>query len=119
MEDILKNKIVSEQLSSVEFVQDYLQLHFDGKTITAYVWPQLIHNNEISYFGDSGYRDKLCNFIGKEVKDLFYTDKQFLVLYFNEIYGSIKINLDAKNPEIVSEIAVFNDPIDNTWAIFD
>src|SRR5580692_5452288 len=33
--------IIGEQLSSVEFVQDYVQLRFDGPTLTAFVWPEL------------------------------------------------------------------------------
>src|ERR1700686_1222650 len=53
-------KIVGEQLSSVEFVQDYVQLHFDGPTITAFVWPTLNLGGNIMCFGDAGYRDALC-----------------------------------------------------------
>ena len=34
--------LVGWQLSSVEFVQDYLQLHFDDKTITFYIWPAVL-----------------------------------------------------------------------------
>ncbi len=119
METILKDKLVNEQLSSVEFVQDYLQLHFDGRIITSYIWPIINIKNESLIFGDVVYRNALCDFIGKKVKDLFFRDKEYLVLYFEEIKGSIKIDLNPNNPDIVSEIAVFNDKLDNTWAVFD
>jgi len=49
MESTLRKKLIGEQLSSVEFVQDYLQLHFDGRTITAYVWPKVFVNIETFY----------------------------------------------------------------------
>lgn len=119
MESILKDKLINEQLSSVEFVQDYLQLHFDGRTITSYIWPIINIKNESLIFGDVLYRNALCDFIGNKVKDIFFKDKEYLVLYFEEIKGSLKIDLDPNNPDIVSEIAVFNDILDNTWAVFD
>jgi len=119
MESILKDKLVNEQLSSVEFVQDYLQLHFDGRIITSYIWPTINIKNESLIFGDVVYRNALCDFIGKKVKDIFFRDKEYLVLFFDEINGSLKIDLDPNNPDIVSEIAVFNDKLDNTWAVFD
>ncbi|MBK7808451.1 MAG: hypothetical protein IPJ51_19490 [Saprospiraceae bacterium] len=56
METILKDKLINEQLSSVEFVQDYLQLHFDGRTITSYIWPIINIKNENLIFGDVVYR---------------------------------------------------------------
>lgn len=119
MEDTLKNKLVGEQLSSVEFVQDYIQLHFDGRTITAYIWPEVKIKNEIWRFGEIEYRNKLCSLIGIEVEDLFFQDKEFLVLLFKNEKGVININLSPTNPEIISEIAIFNDDLDQTWAIFD
>ncbi|MFZ1456146.1 MAG: hypothetical protein WAT46_08905 [Saprospiraceae bacterium] len=106
MESILKDKLINEQLSSVEFVQDYLQLHFDGRTITSYIWPIINIKNESLIFGDVLYRNALCDFIGNKVKDIFFKDKEYLVLYFEEIKGSLKIDLDPNNPDIVSEIAV-------------
>lgn len=71
MESILKDKLINEQLSSVEFVQDYLQLHFDGRTITSYIWPIINIKNESLIFGDVLYRNALCDFIGNKVKDIF------------------------------------------------
>jgi hypothetical protein len=61
------NKIVREQLSSVEFVQDYIQLHFDGPTLTAFVLPTVQLPEKKLGFGDFGYRDELCARIGRKV----------------------------------------------------
>lgn len=119
MESTLRKKLIGEQLSSVEFVQDYLQLHFDGRTITAYVWPKVFVNIETFKFHHKLYRNKLCSLIGNIVVDLSYQDKEHVTLVFKENKGTIKINLDPKNPEIVSEIAIFNDSLDKTWAVFD
>ena len=119
MEDKLKSKLVGEQLSSVEFVQDYVQLHFDGRTITVFIWPEIKIKNSIFRFGEIEYRNMLCNLIGIELEDLFLQDKAFLVLQFKDEKGVICINLSPTNPEIVTEIAIFNDELDHSWAIFD
>lgn len=119
MEEILKDKLIGEQLSSVEFVQDYLQLHFDGRTITIYVWPEIQNEDHTFQYGEEKYRNELCDFIGLEVKDLYYHDRDFLVLLFKETDNSIKLNLDPSNPDVVSEIAIFNDGLDKTWSVFD
>ena len=119
MEKILRDKLIGEQLSSVEFVQDYLQLHFDGRTITIYVWPEIQNEEDNFCFGEDRYRNELCAFIGLEVKDLYYQDKDYLVLLFKETKSSIKLNLDPSNPDVVSEIAIFNDELDKTWSVLD
>jgi hypothetical protein len=64
---MMLDSIVGEQLSSVEFVQDYIQLHFDGPTITAFVLPTVHLSRKRLGFGDSGYRDELCARIGRKV----------------------------------------------------
>lgn len=119
MEDKLKTKLVGEQLSSVEFVQDYVQLHFDGKTITVFIWPEIKIKNSIFRFGEIEYRNMLCNLIGIEVEDLLLRDKAFLVLQFKDEIGVICINLSPTNPKIITEIAIFNDESDQSWMIFD
>lgn len=41
----------------VEFVQDYVQLRFDGPTLTAFVWPVVSFSGKAVHFGESRYRD--------------------------------------------------------------
>jgi hypothetical protein len=65
------NLILGEQLSSVEFVQDYIQLHFDGPTLTLFAWPVVITNEKEHRFGTAtDYRDELCRRIGHKVLDV-------------------------------------------------
>src|ERR1051326_2940008 len=61
--------IRGEALSSVEFVQDYVQLRFDGATLTAYTRPHLSVAGKIFSWGDQGYRDALCAEIGMLVRN--------------------------------------------------
>jgi hypothetical protein len=64
---MMLDDIVGAQLSSVEFVQDYVQLHFDGPTLTALVLPTVHLSGRNVRFGDYGYRDELCARIGRKV----------------------------------------------------
>lgn len=52
--------IVAEKLSSVEFVQDYVQLRFDGPTLTVFTMPVVAADGRVFRVGDPGYRDALC-----------------------------------------------------------
>jgi len=60
-------RLVEEPLSSVTFVQDYVQLDFGAARLTAYAWPSVEIGGVIFRFGDRGYRDALCAFIAHEV----------------------------------------------------
>jgi hypothetical protein len=66
--------IDGEELSSVTFVQDYVQLDFNGPGFTLFQWPEVfvaegLQLGEGSYaHGDPGYRDALCLQIGQSVE---------------------------------------------------
>jgi len=46
------DRLIGEQLSAVQFIQDYLQLHFDGQGLTCYIWPEIYFHNHCFKFGD-------------------------------------------------------------------
>ena len=60
-------ELVGRELSSVEFVRDYLQLHVDGASLTAYTLPVVTVNCESLNLRQPGYRDALCSQIGDKV----------------------------------------------------
>jgi len=60
--------IEGEQLSAVTFVQDYVQLHFDGPTLTTITRPTVVAGDASFDYGAAGYRDRLCALIGHVVK---------------------------------------------------
>ena len=112
----LKDRLVGEELNAIQFVMDYLQVHFNAKGFTFYIWPSLNINNDIYEFGHIDYRNKLCEFIEKVVSDVYILD-DILIIEF-EKGDRIQLNLDPNNPKIVSEIAIFWDE-DGSWAVFD
>jgi hypothetical protein len=59
--------IEGQELSSVTFVQDYLQLEFNGPVLTLFIWPEVFRSEGSYAFGEPGYRDMLCGEIANTV----------------------------------------------------
>jgi hypothetical protein len=52
--------LIGEQLSAVTFVQDYLQLQFDGPRLTVFSHPVVMLGDKTFHWGKPGFRDALC-----------------------------------------------------------
>ena len=107
------NLIIGSELSSVEFVRDYIQLRFDGPSLTA-ITPPIIRSEENNYEWEmSGYCDVLRKCIGMTLHDAS-------VLLGKEIYlefdNGVRITISL-NPEdyVGPEAVVFNDGQQGVW----
>ena len=76
--------LIGRQLSSVEFVQDYLQLRFDGPCLTAITHPRVRVGQLWWEWGKPGYRDQLCDRIGKVVTKAVISEGQEVRLVFDD-----------------------------------
>ena len=54
------SSVIGQELSSVEFLQDHLVLHFDGPTLTLYTWPDVFREEGSYAYGEPEYRNVLC-----------------------------------------------------------
>lgn len=108
--------LVGEQLSSVVFVQDYLQLDFDGSRLTCFIWPEVTIGDSVFRFGDESYRNQLCSIISKEVAKTILIQDVIIQIVF-DTSSEIRLSLDPKNPQILHEIAMFVDEKGN-WSFF-
>lgn len=107
--DSLLGSLVGEQLGSVVFVMDYLQLDFSAARFSTYVWPTVTVGDVTSDFGDPGYRDALCAFITHEVLSVEESRESGLVIRFG--LGEIATNpapTDLSGPEI-AQLHVYED----------
>jgi hypothetical protein len=59
--------LIGRELSSVEFVMDYVQLKFQGPRLSAIVMPTLQRNGTELREGAPGYRDAVVDLIGQQV----------------------------------------------------
>ena len=56
-----------QELTSVEFLADYVRLRFDGPMLTLYAWPHVLLADFSVAFGEPEYRNALCAQIGETV----------------------------------------------------
>lgn len=76
-------RIVGAQLSSVQFVMDYLIVGFGPQgALTALVWPEIHDGNTILKFGLSDYRNRLCELIEQVVSAAELTEDETIVIAF-------------------------------------
>jgi hypothetical protein len=67
---MLLDDLKSQRLSSVEFVQDYIQLHFDDYTMTLYNPVKILQGSDGLRQEQVGFKDALCNLINRVVRDV-------------------------------------------------
>jgi len=96
------------QLSAVVFVQDYVQLQFDGPSLTAITRPRVHVMNQCFEWGNQGYRDALCGQIGKRVRQGLTIPEQEIKIEFED-ESSISISLKSEDYR-AAEAAVFANP---------
>jgi len=93
--------IVGQELSAVEFVQDYVQLRFDGPLVTFYEWPDVFREEGSYAFGEPEYRNMLCTVIGESVSAASVEESEALEIAF-ENGTSVRVSLreeDISGPE--------------------
>lgn len=60
--------IEGEELRSVTFIEDYLELRFGTPLLTLYAWPYVMLSDFSVAFGEPEYRNALCAQIGETVE---------------------------------------------------
>lgn len=106
----------NEQLSAVTFVQDYVQFHFDGPCLTAYVWPHIVNHKGSITLELPGYRDALCERIGKIVVNAFEEPGERLVIVFADDV-TLEVSLKEADRE-GPEAAMFDDQTGKSWNVW-
>ena len=94
------SELIGGQLSAVTFVQDYIQLWFDGAgmNITTPVTLKAA-SNEIKSWAP-GFRDLLCNQIGKIVSGVHQNGTELTIAFDDESHISVSLReADYSSPE--------------------
>lgn len=104
--------IVGEQLSAITFVQDYVQLHFDGPRLTAFSRPVVIIGGKTFHWGEPCFCDALCGRIAKKVMEARIAYGESIAITFED--GSI-IQVSLQDKDYVCSEAVKFDAQDAEW----
>ncbi len=89
--------IEGKELTAVEFVLDYLQLRFDGPTVTFYDWPTLLLPDFSLAHGEPEYRNGLCAQIGEEVETATLDEGDALTL---KLANNVVIALSLREEDL-------------------
>lgn len=119
MTDSLLEALVEEELGSIVFVMDYLQLDFGNARLSVYVWPTVSIGDVSRGFGDPGYRDALCALIAHEVVETEESPEAGLVIRFG--LGEVVIKpepTDLSGPEIAMLQVHENSYRDASWMVW-
>ena len=90
--------LIGETISAVCFVQDYVELHFNGPILRCLTPPLIFAGNTKKRFGDPGSRDLLCSLIGSEVKEVAVEDDIAITLIL-DAGNIISVPLDEASRE--------------------
>ena len=74
--------IEGQELTSVEFVADYLRLRFDGPMLTLFAWPHILLAEFSIAYGEPEYRNALCAQIGEMVAKASLEEMDALTVEF-------------------------------------
>jgi hypothetical protein len=94
-------RLVGSSVSAICFVQNYVQVMFEDLVLTCYSTPTVCISEKEASIHTPGYRDKLCELIGKSVQSVTERLRDELAIYF-EGGDSVRISLrfkDARSPE--------------------
>src|SRR5690348_10660052 len=83
METVLQ-QLRGEQLSAVTFVQDYLQLDFDGAGFSIFTPVSVDRGDAVARSGDENFRNALCEQISKRVEDVTLKAGEALAITFED-----------------------------------
>ena len=107
--------IKGHQLGAVTFVQDYVQLAFDGPALTAYNCPFVWVSGRVWEPATDSYRDRLCEQITKIVSEVELNAEKLSIAFDD---GSrIEVSLRVKAG--CAEAAVFTDPDKGYTAVWN
>lgn len=76
--------LIGEPLNSLNFVMDYVELHFNGSFVSCLA-PPTVHGSEGSWtFPAAGSRDAFCGLIGSEVRAIRAVDGDEFRIEFSD-----------------------------------
>jgi hypothetical protein len=95
-------RLIGREVCSVCFVRDYIEIVFEELTLTCYTAPAILSSDsdQPDTIGAPGYRDKLCEFIGKHIQSVVEKPLEISVQFDDGDGFTISLRCeDAVGPE--------------------
>jgi hypothetical protein len=106
------SSVIGQELSSVEFLQDSLVLHFDGPSLTFYTWPDVFREEGSYAFGEPEYRNVLCGVLSEDVTAATLEEGEAIEIEFE---SGVIVRASLREEDVDAPVAgEFSDGAD-TW----
>lgn len=104
------------ELAGITFIRDYIQFLFDGPILNAYTLPRVITLDAAYDPVAAGYRDALCDQIGRTVTVANEEAAQKLLLRFN---NGTTIEISLRNEDkVCAEAAMLQTDAKESWNVW-
>lgn len=94
--------LIGEELKSVCFVEDYLELCFGDARVTLFAWPHLLLTEFSVAYGEPEYRNALCAQIGEEVTEASLEEGSALTI---ELANAVVFGLSLREEDIDAPVS--------------
>ncbi len=94
--------LVGEEVKSVCFVEDYLELGFGEAKVTYFAWPHVLLPDFSLAFGEPEYRNALCAQIGEEVTEAALEEGSALTI---ELANGVVFGLSLREEDIDAPVS--------------
>jgi len=108
-------ELIDKELSSVTFVEDYLQLAFGDKTFNFYRWPEIHVKQTVVRHGQPAYRSMLESLIGRAISAVDEYLDIGLAITFND-KTLLTVSLSDDENDTLTEYAQYQSP--SHWMIW-
>jgi len=94
--------LVGEELRSVSFVEDFLELRFGGALVTLYAWPHVLLTEFSVAYGEPEYRNAVCAQIGEEVAAASLEETNALTI---ELANGVVFGLSLREEDVDAPVS--------------
>lgn len=94
--------LVGEELRSVSFVEDFLELRFGATLVTLYAWPHVLLTEFSVAYGEPEYRNAVCAQIGEEVAAASLEETNALTI---ELANGVVFGLSLREEDVDAPVS--------------
>ena len=94
--------LIGEELKSVTFIEDFLELRFGVACVTLYDWPHVLLTEFSVAYGEPEYRNALCAQIGGEVVEASLEEGDALTI---ELANGVVLALSLREEDVDAPVS--------------
>ncbi len=94
--------ISGQELKSVTFIEDFLELRFGASCLTLYDWPHVLLTDFSVAYGEPEYRNAVCAQIGEEVVEASLEEGDALTV---ELANGVVFGLSLREEDVDAPVS--------------